>query len=158
MSQASGSATQSSIFSGLRFLRVARVLRSIKLFRYFKELYLLINGFFKAFRTLFWIVFLIVLTIYVCSIFFTRTIGHNRATYMLKGDPEQYGECDPLGTDYDPEYHWGDVVTSMCTLFQMVTLEGWADIAEPLIKTEPLFIPTFVIYILFTHFTILNLF
>jgi hypothetical protein len=149
---------ETSIISAFRFLRVARVLRSIKLFRYFKELYLLINGFFKAFRTLFWIVFLIILTVYVCSIFFTRQIGHNREMYILKGQPEKYGECDVLGQDYDPHDHWGYVPYSMYTLFQIVTLEGWADIAEPLIQTDRLFIILFVLFILFTHFTILNLF
>jgi hypothetical protein len=147
-----------SIITSLRFLRVARVLRSIKLFRYFKELYLLINGFFKAFRTLFWIVFLIVLAIYVCSIFFTRMIGHNREEYMLKGDPEKYGECDVLGSDYDPYDHWGTVLHSMYTLFQIVTLEGWSEIAEPIIMVTNGFRWVFVVFILFTHFTILNLF
>ena len=45
---------------------------------YFEGGMLGVFRFFKAFRTLFWIVFLIVLAIYVCSIFFTRMIGHNR--------------------------------------------------------------------------------
>jgi hypothetical protein len=79
--------------------------------------------------------------------------------YLRKGEPELYGECDVLGVDYDPLDHWGYVwPNSMFTLFQIVTLEGWADVAEPLIKTERSFMLIFAFYILFTHFTILNLF
>jgi Ca2+-binding EF-hand superfamily protein len=46
----------------------------------------------------------------------------------------------------------------MWTLFQIMTLEGWSDIADPIIKVNGNFAFVFVLYVLFTHFTILNLF
>ena len=40
-----------------------QVVRSAKLFRYVKDLWLLINGFLRAFRTLIWVMFLIISTV-----------------------------------------------------------------------------------------------
>ena len=42
--------------AALRFFRILRVVRFLKMFRYVKELYMLLNAFFNAFRTLIWVI------------------------------------------------------------------------------------------------------
>jgi voltage-gated sodium channel len=55
-----------------------------------------------------------------------------------------------------PEY-FGDVGTTFFTLFKLMTLEGWPDIATVVMKTHPHAWLFFVSFIIFTTFTTLNL-
>ena len=62
-----------------------------------------------------------------------------------------------LFADHFP--HWfGTLGESAYTLFQVMTLEGWADIARAVIKVYPLAWLFFVTFILVSTFTMLNLF
>lgn len=63
--------------SFIRVLRLARVARSGKLARYFKDLYLLVTGLAAAMRTIIWVLLLLGIVIYICAIFLTQTIGHD---------------------------------------------------------------------------------
>ena len=56
-----------------------------------------------------------------------------------------------------PEY-FGTLGTSAFSLFKVMTLEGWPDIADTVIKSHPWAWAFFVIYILVTSFAVLNLF
>lgn len=56
-----------------------------------------------------------------------------------------------------PEY-FGSLGASLFTLFQVMTMEGWADIARGLMATSPWAWLFFVVYILVSTFTVLNLF
>jgi hypothetical protein len=127
---------QSQLFKSLKILRILRVLRSVKLIRYVKDLYLLMNGFVYAFRTLGWVLFLLVLFNYVCALFAVRIFA---------------SEDDALR-------YFGDLTSSMYYLFVVLTLEKWPDIAESAdAKYSGRWI-FFVVYILVSHFMILNLF
>src|SRR5262249_21759675 len=53
---------------------------------------------------------------------------------------------------------FGGLGTSLYTLFQVMTLEGWADIARDLQQTHPYAWIFFVVYILISTFAVLNLF
>lgn len=61
-----------------------------------------------------------------------------------------YGESNPA--------YFGDVFTSMYTLFQVITLEGWRDIADAVQAEHPLAWLFFVVFVLVGTFTMLNLF
>jgi hypothetical protein len=127
---------QTQLFKSLRILRILRVLRSVKLIRYVKDLYLLMNGFVYAFRTLGWVLFLLVLFNYVCALFAVRLFAN----------------------DLDALRYFGDLTSSMYYLFVVLTLEKWPDIAESAdAKYSGRWI-FFVFYILVSHFMILNLF
>lgn len=52
---------------------------------------------------------------------------------------------------------FGDLGASLFSLFQMMTLEGWPDIAEAILPKHPNAWPFFVLFIIFTTFTTLNL-
>jgi voltage-gated sodium channel len=56
-----------------------------------------------------------------------------------------------------PEW-FGSLGNSFFTLFQIMTLEGWADMVRQIITTHPNAWIFFVIYILAATFTVLNLF
>lgn len=53
--------------------------------------------------------------------------------------------------------HFGDLGTTFFTLFKMMTLEGWPDIASVVIEKHPNAWIFFVVFIVFTTFTTLNL-
>lgn len=58
--------------------------------------------------------------------------------------------------DSNPEF-FGDLGASLFTLFKMMTLEGWPDIADAVLEKKPTAWPFFVLFIIFTTFTTLNL-
>lgn len=58
--------------------------------------------------------------------------------------------------DSNPEF-FGDLGNSLFTLFKMMTLEGWPDIADAVLEKQPAAWPFFVLFIIFTTFTTLNL-
>jgi voltage-gated sodium channel len=53
--------------------------------------------------------------------------------------------------------HFGDIGTTFFTLFKMMTLEGWPDIATVVMEKHPNSWLFFVVFIIFTTFTTLNL-
>jgi voltage-gated sodium channel len=53
--------------------------------------------------------------------------------------------------------HFGDIGTTFFTLFKMMTLEGWPDIASVVMEQHPRAWVFFVVFIIFTTFTTLNL-
>ena len=57
----------------------------------------------------------------------------------------------------DPE-HWGTLGTALLTLFSVVTLEGWVQVMETLLKAHPWSWVFFVSFILIGTFVMLNLF
>lgn len=65
-----------------------------------------------------------------------------------------------MGTNFfresNPEF-FGDLGNSLFTLFKMMTLEGWPDIADAVLEKQPAAWPFFVLFIIFTTFTTLNL-
>jgi len=58
--------------------------------------------------------------------------------------------------DTNPDL-FGGLGASLFTLFKMMTLEGWPDIADKVLEHKPGAWPFFVIFIIFTTFTTLNL-
>lgn len=102
-----------------RMLRIIRVFRTVKLLRYCKSLWLLCHGLVAAFRTIAWIAVLLFILIYGSAIFLTRLIGQN-AAYVR--------------TNKDIGVNFGTVGDSMYSLFTVLTLEKWPDIANPVVK------------------------
>jgi voltage-gated sodium channel len=85
-------------------IRMVRLLRVLKLVRAFPRLQLLVSALLKSLPSMGYVAVLMFLLFYIYGV---------AGTFM-------FGKNDPL--------HFGSLVTSMLTLFQMVTLEGWADL------------------------------
>ncbi len=116
----------------LRTLRVLRVLRILTLMPSMRRV---VGGLVSAIPGLGSVVMLMVLIFYVASVIATGLFGENF--------PDWFGTLGQSGY----------------TLFQVMTLESWSmGIARPVLEAHPLAWIFFVLFILITSFTMLNLF
>ena len=118
----------------LAVLRTLRVLRLLRLLSVVPSMRAVIEGLLRALPGMGSIAALIALIFYVCAVLATNLFG----------------------ADF-PEW-FGDLGASMFTLFQIMTLEGWADMAREIMGSHPLAWLFFVLFILITTFAVLNLF
>ncbi|WP_440997030.1 ion transporter [Arhodomonas sp. SL1] len=119
-------------FAILRSLRILRVLRLLSTVRRLRHI---IESLLAAIPSIGWIAFLLGLVFYVFGVMGTELFG------------ERF-----------PEW-FGSLGASMYTLFQVMTLESWSmGVARPVMEAYPFAWLYFVIFILITAFTILNLF
>jgi len=120
----------SDAFSVLRAMRVLRVLRLISAF---PQLRRVLQGFVTALPGLGSITAILGIFMYVFAVMAAKLFG------------QQY-----------PQW-FGGLFESTFTLFQIMTLEGWADIVREIEKTHAYAGVFFVIFILVSTFTVLNL-
>lgn len=118
----------------LTALRTLRVLRLLRLISLVPQLRVVVSGLLAAIPGMFAITTLLMLLFYVSAVI---------ATKLFAATAPQW---------------FGDLGATMFTLFQIMTLEGWADIANDVMLHEPMAWLFFVPFILVTTFTILNLF
>lgn len=118
-------------FSVLRALRVLRVLRLVSAL---PQLRAVVQGLLRALPGIGSIVLIMSLVFYVFAVMAVKLYG---SAY-----PELFGSFN----------------AALFTLFQIMTLEGWADIVREIMKTHPYAWIYFVAYILISTFTVLNLF
>ena len=120
-----------SVFAVLRSLRVLRVLRLVSLVPSMRRV---VGALLNALPGMASIVGLMGLVLYVSAVMATKLFGRIA--------PELFGN---LGT-------------SLFTLFQVMTVEGWPDIARSVMAQSPLSWIFFVVYLLVATFMVLNLF
>jgi voltage-gated sodium channel len=121
----------SGAFSVLRALRVLRVLRLVSMVPAMRKV---VGALLGALPGMGSIAALLLLVLYVAAVMATRL----------------FGEVAPV--------YFGDMGESFFTLFQIMTIEGWPDIARELMEKAPLAWIFFIVYILASTFTVLNLF
>ena len=121
----------SGTFSVLRALRVLRVLRLVSLVPSMRGV---ISALLTALPGMASIVGLMALVLYVSAVLATNLFGQ-----------------------LAPEF-FGDLGASLFTLFQIMTVEGWPDIARPVMAQSPYAWMFFVTYLLIATFMVLNLF
>jgi len=121
-----------SAFSALRALRILRVLHVISLVPRMRHV---VGAMIKSLPQIGSIVALLLIISYISSVIVTHL-------YSLP-----YPEL------------FGSIGLSMLTLFQLMTLEGWAaEVVRPVMETHPYSVFLFIPYMLMTAFAILNLF
>lgn len=119
---------------GLSVLRALRVLRVLRLISAFPQLRRVVTGLLSAIPGLASIIALLAIILYVFAVMATKLFG-----------------------DTHPEW-FGTLPGTVFTLFQIMTLEGWADIVREVMKTQPWAWVFFLAYILASTFTVLNFF
>ncbi len=119
---------------GLSVLRSLRILRVLRLIPRVPSMKRVVNGLLAAVPGMASIAALLALIIYVAAVMGTNLFG-----------------------EAAPEY-FGTLGTTLFTMFQTMTGEGWPDVARQVMETEPLAWIFFVVYILVTTFAVLNLF
>lgn len=118
---------------GLSVLRAMRVLRLMRLASAIPSMRRVINGMFAAIPGGASVAAVLLVMYYVAAIMGTSF----------------FGKTVPA--------HFGDLGTTFFTLFKMMTLEGWPDIAADVLEVHPKAWIFFVVFIIFTTFTTLNL-
>ncbi len=119
------------IFLILRILRILRVIRFFKLVRSFEQLWLIVSGVTGALKTVFWVFLLLALLLYMCAIFTTTQLGYSE--------------------------HFRSIPQSMLSLWQIATLDSWADtIVRPIIADSPFMIIFFLAFIFCVTYGIFN--
>nr|WP_042192593.1 ion transporter [Kibdelosporangium sp. MJ126-NF4] len=118
-------------FSVLRALRILRVLRLISVVPSMRRV---VSGLLAAVPGLASIAALLALVLYVAGVMATKLFQH------LQPD------------------NFGDLGSTLFTLFQTMTGEGWPDIARDLMKQAPMAWIFFVAYIVVSSFAVLNMF
>lgn len=96
-------------FTVLRTLRLVRLARAVRLLPMFKEMWLLLRGLTTSMRTILWTMLIILAVLYVFSIGATELIGKN---------PE-------FKNDEYIKLLFGDLLSSMFTMFQVLTLDAF---------------------------------
>ncbi|WP_216210155.1 ion transporter [Amycolatopsis aidingensis] len=118
-------------FAVLRSLRVLRVLRLISVVPSMRRV---VSGLLAAVPGMASIAALLALIIFVAGVMATKL----------------FGGIAPA--------NFGDLGTSLFTLFQVMTGESWPDIASAVMSKAPMAWVFFVVYILISSFAVLNLF
>lgn len=120
---------------GFSVLRSLRIIRALRLISTVKSMRRVMTGMLRAIPSMGAVVALLTLIFYVCAVISTKLYGTQH--------PEIFGT---LGR-------------SFYSLFQVMTLEGWADnFVNPVLTTHPLAWIFFILFMLVTSFTVLNLF
>merc|ERR1719353_1859832 len=115
----------------------------MRLLRVFEELWLLIKSFASAFKTLVWTFVLLILALYLFAILFVKMLGDEHRD-------------KPGGNPRIAEW-FGTLPAAMFTLYQIVTLEGWADIGREVWATDQgWMIIVILIFIMITNMAIMN--
>jgi voltage-gated sodium channel len=115
----------------LRTLRVLRVLRLVSAVPSMKRV---VSGLLAAVPGMASVASLLALVIFVAGVMATKLFGGISPAYF------------------------GDLGTSLFTLFQIMTGEAWPEVARSVMDAQPLAWIFFVIYILVSSFAVLNLF
>jgi len=119
---------------GLSVLRALRILRALRLISMVPSMRRVVSALLTAMPGMASITGLLALILYVSAVMATK-----------------------LFAETDPE-HFGSLGTSAFTLFQIMTADGWSDIARDVMAVHPYAWIFFVIYILVSTFVVLNLF
>jgi len=148
------SAVQSlSVLRMLRILRLARALRILRLFTVFKELRLMVLSVLKSGKTLFWSLLLVVITIYIFSVFLLENVTF----YLRSIDTAKLGEKDR--TNFKTlQLRFGSMLQTCYTLFAALTGGvDWADLADGLQEVGWSSVATMVFFVFFMIFAMTNI-
>lgn len=125
----------------LRTLRLIRLARAVRLRPAFKEMWQLLSGLMDSAETLFWTYVMFCCVLYFFAVMATTMIGKNGKF-----------KNNELAQEY-----FGDVLLSMLTLFQVMTLDSWTGIMRPLMEVQPWIVWFFIAFISVAVFLLLNL-
>ncbi|CAE7780518.1 Cacna1c [Symbiodinium sp. CCMP2592] len=115
-----------------RIARMIRFVRVLRLLRLFKGLWYLVEGIVASLSSLAWAWLLLIVMMYLPAIFVTQTFGRD------------------VNADAKTLEYFGSLPQSMYTLFKVMTMETWADIARHTARLYPGAEIFFVLYIFCT--------
>lgn len=123
---------------GLTILRTLRVFRLFRLFSLVPQMRSVISALLQAIPGMASIIAILVLMLYIAAVLAAQTFGQHPDEAM--------------------QVYFGSISRSMYTMFQLMTLEGWRDVADETMEFFPWAWVFFIPFIVITTFAILNLF
>ncbi len=120
------------VFSSFRVFRILRTLRALRLITQLEKLRVIVQAIIDSIPNVGWASVLLLVIFYIFAIMGTTLYGQ----------------------DYSVEF--GSLGKSMFTLFQIMTLEAWADIARDIMAKYPLSWIYFISFILVSSFIVMN--
>ncbi|MDQ7816475.1 MAG: ion transporter [Melioribacteraceae bacterium] len=118
----------------LAVLRSLRIFRSLRLIKNVPKLRFIVESLFHSLPSLLWIFVLLALVFYVFAVIGTKLFSAEFPAWF------------------------GTLGASMFSLFQIMTLEGWAEISRAVMEKYPLANIYFILFILLASYTTLNIF
>jgi len=129
--------------SVLRILRLVRIAKSFR--RQFKEMWQLLQGIVDSFETLVWTYVMMNIVLYFFAVLAT----------VLFGKMELFDKDEDAKQIIDEKFE--NVLKSMLTLFQIMTLDSWSDIMRPLMAVHAWCVIFFIVFITVSVFLLMNL-
>jgi Ca2+-binding EF-hand superfamily protein len=111
----------------------------------FEDMYILIVAFAMSLQSMAWLTVLIVLGLFLCSIFLTQVVGQD----------DGYRDLD-FGRGSSEDL-FGSVGRSMYTLFELMTMENWNGIGRPLVMKSGWFVVFFICFFMLFSFGLMNM-
>ncbi len=124
--------------AGFAILRSLRIFRLFRLITVVPQMRSVIGALFHAIPGMASIICILLVFLYVFAVLAVQIFGQHH---------------DPVLQQY-----FGSISNSMYTMFQLMTLEDWPDIANPTMKYFPWAWTFFIPFIIITTFAVLNLF
>lgn len=129
----------------LRMCRMARIIRVLRVLRFLVELRVMVTLIVHSMQSLFWLMCLLILILYVFANCFTQGVG-------------EYVHNSPEAPSDDLMSLFGSLLLTSYTLFISITGGvSWGEVVEPLSVAGPQFTALFLIYIFFCIFSVLNI-
>lgn len=137
--------------SCLRIMRLMRLLRLLRVFKIFGELRRFLEAILGMGTQFIWIFMVLALFLVCTAIITTHLLGHGEAL----------GSRHYLETEHADAFQrittcFGDVATSIFTLFQLTTTDNWDEIAFPIISVDTRWRLFFYGFIVFASWTMIS--
>ena len=123
---------------GLAILRSLRILRLLRLITLVPQMRSVIGALFHAIPGMASVIGILFVIVYVFSVLGSQFFGNNDSELL--------------------QFYFGDVTNSMYTMFQLMTLDDWTDVANETMSYYPWSWLYFIPFIIITSFAVLNLF
>jgi len=118
--------TKLKIISCFRIMQFARVAKLMRLVKSVRELWIIIAGCVDLFKTVVWVMLLLVIIMWVMGIIFVILIGHDTAFF------------DYSSSHWGQKEYFGTVPKAAFSLFQMMTLSNWSSqLVRPVFEQYP---------------------
>eukprot|EP00930_Biecheleria_cincta_P027940 TRINITY_DN19519_c0_g2_i1.p1 TRINITY_DN19519_c0_g2~~TRINITY_DN19519_c0_g2_i1.p1 ORF type:complete len:668 (+),score=102.92 TRINITY_DN19519_c0_g2_i1:85-2088(+) len=139
-----------AIFRSLRLLRTFRLARAVRGMPVFRELYVMLHGFFSTLKAVVWASALLALMLLVWSVVLVEFVHPLNTQLMEAGF---YGtDCDRCGRAFN-----GVAASSLTLVQQLVAGDSWGQVTIPLMENFPQTIPIFLCMLVTINIGLMNL-
>ncbi|CAJ1405572.1 unnamed protein product [Effrenium voratum] len=140
---------RAALLRTLRVVRALRVLRTIRTLHLFRELYIMLYGFFSALKAIAWAAVLLLLMLLIWGIVAVEMIHPLNQEIALTGI---YHDCERCPRAFQTV--WASVLTFSQ---QIVAGDSWGKVTIPIMEEHPLVVPFFLMVFVTIDLGLLNL-